>query len=63
MEHPSGNVQQAVENVRLEKGMWVRAKDARCGSHPLEVTEKTMGRKPSLKKRRRADAQGQNLSE
>lgn len=44
-----------MENVRLEKGMWVRVKDVRCGSYFLEVIEKIMGRKFFLKKRRRVD--------
>lgn len=70
MEYPGGNVQQAVENVGLEKGTWVRAKDNMGESHPLsgnrksrrEMARKSWEETASLKKRR-AEAQGQSLRE
>lgn len=54
MEHPGGNVQQAVENVRLEKGTWVRTKDNTCESHPLGGNRKSREEMAALKKRRKS---------
>ena len=54
MEHPGGNVQQAVENVGLEKGTWVRTKDNTCESHPLGGNRKSWEEMAALKMRRKS---------